>query len=77
MPPGKLEAMINQLKERLAKEEATLKERAGHIVSSSPTGPIGIGLVREIVAVLEAQAQEIESLKERIEEVAKQPARAG
>lgn len=61
-----MNAELETMRERLVKEEESLAKATGKVAAFSKTGPIGLGLVKSIIAVVEAQAKEIEALKKRL-----------
>ena len=60
-----MDQALTQFRTRLEKEEATLKQTRGP-VAWSDNGPVSLGLVKALAAVVEAQAKEIAELKQRI-----------
>lgn len=58
--------LINDLKARLEKERTELKQKAGKGVMFSETGPVGIGLIEEMLKVIETQQAEITRLQNRL-----------
>lgn len=58
-----MQAELEAMRERLAKEVEALENHSGKGVMFSPTGPISMGLAKAIIDALEAQAKEIEALK--------------
>lgn len=63
--------MMEKLREALAKQEEVLKEwaKAPKPMISSANGPVAIGVIRAIVAVMDEQSKEIEKLKKEITEL--------
>ncbi len=54
---------MKKLKASLTDLEKRLKENSSKMVVSSESGPIGIGIIKEIIRVLDAQQAEIDQLK--------------
>lgn len=57
---------INTLKAALGKQQESLDKSTGNFVSSSPTGPVGISLVRAVIEMLEAQQLQIDEINRRL-----------
>jgi hypothetical protein len=58
--------MLEALKASLAKEQAYLLNKAGTMAAFSKKGPVGIGVVEAICAVLEDQQRQIDELKKQL-----------
>jgi hypothetical protein len=58
--------MLEDLKKRLREEEKSLKQKSGTHCLFSETGPISLGLAKEIIKVVEVHHQEIRRLKDWI-----------
>ena len=56
---------IETLRARLEKERETLKKSTG-ICMFSPAGPVSLGLLDAVVATIEAQQGQIETLEKRL-----------
>jgi hypothetical protein len=68
---------LQALREQMDAEAASLKQKSGSQLLMSETGPIGTKTARAILAVVEAQAREIEQLKARLSDLEGRPAVAG
>jgi hypothetical protein len=58
--------MLEALKASLAKEQAYLLAKAGTMAAFTKKGPVGIGVVEAICAVLEDQQKQIDVLKKQV-----------
>ena len=54
---------IAGLKARIEAARAEMKDKSGHLVSSSEDGPIGIGWIENLIGVIEALENRIEKLE--------------
>jgi hypothetical protein len=64
---------IDELRREMAsyRKALTEKGKAGHMVRFTSTGPVGMPLVDKLVAVMEAQQQQIDDLRAKIESTGK------
>lgn len=56
---------LDELKAKVEAHRESLKAKSGHLVHFSETGPVGIGLIDAIVALLEAQERRIAEVEKR------------